>query len=91
MTAGVWQALSIVVLLGLMHGSANMVLVNLVMAAIFAGCAAFFAWRAKIVKALWRRDPDAPEMRRFVVVECLSGQRNISSGIRPLTPLRLLR
>lgn len=87
----VWQALSIVVLLGLMHGSANMVLVNLVMAAIFAGCAAFFAWRAKIVKALWRRDPGAPEMRRFVVVECLSGQRNISSGIRPLTPLRLLR
>ncbi|WP_350335551.1 hypothetical protein [Coralliovum pocilloporae] len=67
-----WLALSAIVIVGLALNAAGLVLVNIAMAIVFAGCSAFLAWRVRVVENLLCGHPGGPEMRRFLIVEAFS-------------------
>jgi len=67
-----WCALAIVTALGILQGQSGLILINLVMSAAFACCAAFLTWRTWTVEGMRRRHGGSPEVKRLLVSDAIS-------------------
>lgn len=79
LSAAAWTALSAVTLAGTWFDPVFMP-VNLGVAALFCGVAAFLAWRVRVLAAVGRAHRDCPAVRRLFLLETISNALMLALG-----------